>query len=453
MKFDRRVYIVATLFLVLFLITTNAYAAKLISSAGPGGSIDPLGELSGVARNDIVVYTLTPDANYRAADFIQSDGNVKKDISILAQVPPVCTEDADTHVVTCTLTDFTNNFWYDATFAPIPVVAGFVMDQASGSEGPVMVQFTDTSQNGPSSWTWNFGDGTSSTEQSPAHVFAVGTYDVTLTATNEQTQTTDSYTLAFTVIQPTNTYQASAGTNGSITPSGTVIVDEGSSTTFTITPDPQYQVADVLVDGISVGAVLSITFNSADIADHIISVSFEPIPVIASFSSDLSSGDLTTSDLVQFTDTSQNTPSSWTWDFGDGTTSTDQHPVHTFTDVGSYTVTLTVANALTVDSYSLDYTVDSGYLSSPVMQESTLNGYLSIQDAYDDISGLSETIKVKAGEPILGDLFFDHEVAVILKGGYDETYENVIDFSKVNGKVTISYGKVIVSNLIIGAAF
>ena len=46
----------------------------------------------------------------------------------------------------------------------------------------------------------------------------------------------------------------------------------------------------------------------------------------------------------QFTDTSENFPASWSWDFGDGSTSTDQDPSHTYTDDGTYEVTLTVTN-------------------------------------------------------------------------------------------------------------
>ncbi len=48
---------------------------------------------------------------------------------------------------------------------------------------------------------------------------------------------------------------------------------------------------------------------------------------------------------VEFNDTSSGgtgTPNSWLWDFGDGSTSTSQHPSHSYTVVGSYDVTLTV---------------------------------------------------------------------------------------------------------------
>lgn len=69
------------------------------------------------------------------------------------------------------------------------------------------------------------------------------------------------------------TITASAGAGGTITPTGSVNVNSGSSQTFTIAPDADYHIADVLVDGISVGAVSSYTFNNV-IADHSISANF-----------------------------------------------------------------------------------------------------------------------------------------------------------------------------------
>lgn len=48
---------------------------------------------------------------------------------------------------------------------------------------------------------------------------------------------------------------------------------------------------------------------------------------------------------VQFTDLSGGLPTSWHWDFGDGTTSNDRNPTHTYTKPGIYTVALTVSNA------------------------------------------------------------------------------------------------------------
>ncbi|MDT8272788.1 MAG: hypothetical protein RRA35_06315, partial [Desulfomonilia bacterium] len=56
----------------------------------------------------------------------------------------------------------------------------------------------------------------------------------------------------------------SAGTGGSISPSNTVMVSCGGSRTFTISPDEHYHIADVLVDGSSVGAQPSYTFSDVD---------------------------------------------------------------------------------------------------------------------------------------------------------------------------------------------
>jgi PKD repeat protein len=50
---------------------------------------------------------------------------------------------------------------------------------------PLTVAFTDNSTGAPTSWTWTFGDGGTSTARNPSHVYtAAGTYSVTLTATN-----------------------------------------------------------------------------------------------------------------------------------------------------------------------------------------------------------------------------------------------------------------------------
>lgn len=61
---------------------------------------------------------------------------------------------------------------------------------------------------------------------------------------------------------------------------------------------------------------------------------------------------------VQFWDTSDGPPTGWSWDFGDGNTSTDQNPLHTYNYAGFYTVNLTVTNATT--SNLVDY---SDYIS------------------------------------------------------------------------------------------
>ncbi|WP_321507801.1 PKD domain-containing protein [uncultured Methanoregula sp.] len=54
--------------------------------------------------------------------------------------------------------------------------------------------------------------------------------------------------------------------------------------------------------------------------------------------------------VVQFTDTSANTPTTWSWDFSDGNTSASQNPSNTYATAGNYTVSLTVTNAAGSDT-------------------------------------------------------------------------------------------------------
>jgi hypothetical protein len=98
-----------------------------------------------------------------------------------------------------------------------------------------------------------------------ASVGALSTYtfsNVKKAHTIKATFAVDSYTIT-----------ASAGTGGSINPSGSTSVNSGSSKTFTITASSGYKIADVKVDGSSVGARSSYTFSNVTAA-HTISVTF-----------------------------------------------------------------------------------------------------------------------------------------------------------------------------------
>ena len=66
-------------------------------------------------------------------------------------------------------------------------------------------------------------------------------------------------------------------------------------------------------------------------------------PPITSFIADIQSG--TAPLTVQFTDTSGNSPIGWQWSFGDGSMSTDQNPSYTYTQSGTYSVSLTAVNS------------------------------------------------------------------------------------------------------------
>jgi len=72
----------------------------------------------------------------------------------------------------------------------------------------------------------------------------------------------------------------------------------------------------------------------------------DPWVPVADFTSDVDNGNQQYVPYTfQFTDTSLNIPTSWLWDFGDGTTSTDQNPLHTYTVAGNYSVSLTATNS------------------------------------------------------------------------------------------------------------
>ena len=98
---------------------------------------------------------------------------------------------------------------------------------------------------------------------------------------------TGSYTYTFENVQSDHTIQAvfapgflqyvitaSAGPGGTIDPSGDVLVPQFGSQTFTITPDTNYHIYDVLVDGVSVGAVSTYTFENVS-DNHTIEAYFQ----------------------------------------------------------------------------------------------------------------------------------------------------------------------------------
>lgn len=104
-----------------------------------------------------------------------------------------------------------------------------------------------------------------------------GIYYFAITAFNEFGESPFSAEVTAEIPEPagvsTYTITASAGANGSISPSGAVSVNAGTDQNFTISPSGGYEVLDVLVDGASVGAVTTCSFRGVD-ADHTIEAVF-----------------------------------------------------------------------------------------------------------------------------------------------------------------------------------
>ncbi len=100
----------------------------------------------------------------------------------------------------------------------------------------------------------------------------------------------EAHTIAATFVKKTFSITASAGSGGSISPSGTSTVSYGDSKSFTITPANGYKVDRVIVDGVNKGALTSYTFSNIKAA-HSISVSFVPSGEV-----DMGTPDVTDSD-------------------------------------------------------------------------------------------------------------------------------------------------------------
>ena len=159
------------------------------------------------------------------------------------------------------------NHTIDATFAQIPVSTytlsvtnagtgiGTVSTNPSGSSFHAGTLVTLTAAPDTSSTFAGWSGGCSGTSSPVSLVM------------NSNTNVTATFTLK------TYSISATAGTNGLISPSGTVMVNSGSSQSFTITPRAGYKVADVKVDGVSVGSVNSYSFANVK-ANHKIEALF-----------------------------------------------------------------------------------------------------------------------------------------------------------------------------------
>jgi PKD repeat protein len=243
-----------------------------------------------------------------------------------------------------------------AGVGPVAPVADFSGSPTSG-DAPLTVYFTDLSTNTPTSWDWTFGDGGSSTAQSPSHDYTSdGDYTVSLTATNSagsDTETKTDYISVSSAPQPPVADFSGSPTSGDapLTVSFTDLStnsptswdwtfgDGGSSTAQH--PSHDYTGAGDYTVGLTAANAGG---SDTETKTGYISVSEPPPPPpVADFSGSPTSGDAPLT--VSFTDLSTNSPTSWEWTFGDGGSSTAQNPSHQYTGEGDYTVGLTATNA------------------------------------------------------------------------------------------------------------
>lgn len=203
----------------------------------------------------------------------------------------------------------------------------------------IPLTFQNTSQNA-SSYTWDFGDGTTSTDSNPTHTYHQGgIYSITLTATMNSCSVTTVFTNYITVADPQAAFTFT--TSGQCMPVTVNFINQSSASSIqwnwyfgngdsAQTQNPVYTYLSDPSDSI----VLYITDNNGCID----SAKLVPFPYYAAGASvDVSIGCLPLT--TNFTDLS-NGAINWNWQFGDGGTSSAQHPSHTYQSNGFYTVTL-----------------------------------------------------------------------------------------------------------------
>jgi hypothetical protein len=227
------------------------------ASAGANGSISPSGNVN-VNYGQNQTFTITPNTGYEITDVLV-DG-----VSVGA-------------LSTYTFANVTANHTIAASFS----ILTYTINASAGVNGsisPSGIVNVNYGQNQTFTITPNTGFAIADVLVNGVSVGALSTYTfVNVTA---------NHTIAASFSILTYTINASAGANGSISPSGNVNVNYGQNQTFTITPNTGYEITDVLVDGVSVGALSTYTFENVT-ANHTIAASFS----ILTYTINASAGD------------------------------------------------------------------------------------------------------------------------------------------------------------------
>lgn len=231
---------------------------------------------------------------------------------------------------------------------PIPV-ADFSY-QGNDKIAPCEVTFQNSSTNA-SSYQWNFGDGTSSTEQNTKHTYTNGgNYNVLLIAKGEGGTDSVSKLISipfplsvpnFSFVASNNSYAPSAVTFTNLSTnikSSLWVFGDGNSSNqkdpvHTYTEPGQYTVTLTVTNNDNKTATINqlVTIKKKD----------APLPVpLFTYSGNTAFAPC----FVTFNNTSSNAVS-YQWAFGDGQTSTEKNPKHLYSNGGTYSVILTVKNS------------------------------------------------------------------------------------------------------------
>ena len=268
--------------------------------------------------------------------------------------------------------------WYNSFQIVAQAQALFGMDSVSGTV-PFVVHFTDSSSNNPNIWLWNFGDGEYSSQQNPIHTYEhAGTFTVSLLVSNGVGDDAMIIPAAIQVrdVMPKADFAADVVegytahrvcfTDSSINYPTSWHWSFGDGA-YSSQSNPTHVYDSVGIYTVSLIVGNTAGFDTLTMEDYI-SV-FKPKPQ-ANFVADSLVGEAPLA--VSFADISLYDPSVWTWSFGDGSTSIEQHPTHIYEQAGTYTVSLIVCNNTGCDSLILaDYITISGNsgLNDQAMQD------------------------------------------------------------------------------------
>jgi len=260
-------------------------------------------------------------------------------------------------------------------------------DFTSSTNGATTV-FTNTSSNA-NTYHWDFGDGSTSNQENPTHIYANdGTYTVTLTASNSCG--TSTFTQIVTIITP----PTAAFSTGPATGCGPLSVQFFSAASNNATDffwefpggTPATSTDENPVVVYTTPGNYSVTFTASNAAGSNTStqsdiVVVQPEPT-ADFSSNIGVG------TVNFDNNSINA-TSYNWLFGDGLSSAEENPAHTYSVSGTYTVTLTATN----DCGSSTSTQTLTILLPPqaAFSVSALEGCAPLEVTFDNLSSADAT--------------------------------------------------------------
>lgn len=245
-------------------------------------------------------------------------------------------------------------FFISGFLVKAQIQANFIATPSSGC-APLVVQFTDSSSGNPTQWKWDLGNGTSSVLQNPSVAyFNPGTYTVTLVIKNSYGSDSITKVQFITVYSaPEINFNASKVTgcfplttqffDSSIAGNGNVSSwqwDFGDGN-FSSVQNPQHIYTSEGNFNVSLKAATNYGCVTSKTIKDFISIN---TGVRADFTN-LSSQTCNAPATISFVNKSTGTGTlSYAWDFGDGSTSGLTNPSHTFTNSGSYSISLIVNN-------------------------------------------------------------------------------------------------------------